>query len=108
MSDKRQLRNFINGESVDSADGRTSDLVDPSTGEVFGTAPVSTAEDVDRAYRAASAAFESWRDSTPSTRQKALLDIADTFEAHAEELVALESQNTGKPIAVTMSEEIPR
>ena len=107
MSDKRQLRNFINGESVDSADGRTIDLVDPSTGEVFGTAPVSTAQDVDRAYRAASAAFESWRDSTPSTRQKALLDIADTFEAHAEELVALESQNTGKPIAVTMSEEIP-
>ena len=58
MSDKRTLRNFINGESVESAEGRTSDLVDPSTGEVFGTAPVSGAEDVDRAYAAAAAAFE--------------------------------------------------
>ncbi len=107
MSDKRHLRNFINGESVDSADGRTSDLVDPSTGEVFGTAPISSAEDVDRAYKAAATAFESWRDTTPSQRQKAMLDIADTLEAHADELVALESQNTGKAIAVTMSEEIP-
>jgi betaine-aldehyde dehydrogenase len=107
VSDKRTLRNFINGESVESAEGRTSDLVDPSTGEVFGTAPVSGAEDVDRAYSAASTAFETWRDTTPSERQKALLTIADIFEAHADELVALESQNTGKPIAVTTSEEIP-
>jgi betaine-aldehyde dehydrogenase len=107
VSDQRTLRNFINGEHVDSVDGHTSDLVDPSTGEVFGTAPVSSVEDVDRAYRAASTAFESWRETTPSERQKALLDIADSFEAHAEELVALESQNTGKPLAVTMSEEIP-
>ncbi len=107
MSDLRHLRNFINGESVDSAEGRTSDLVDPSTGEVFGTAPVSGAQDVDRAYAAASTAFESWRDTTPAERQKALLAIADIFEAHADELVALESQNTGKPIAVTMAEEIP-
>ena len=107
MSDLRHLRNFINGESVDSAEGRTSDLVDPSTGEVFGTAPVSGAQDVDRAYAAASTAFESWRDTTPAERQKAMLAIADIFEAHADELVALESQNTGKPIAVTMAEEIP-
>ena len=107
VSDKRHLRNYINGESVESLEGRTSDLVDPSTGEVFGTAPISGAEDIDRAYAAAATAFEGWRDSTPSVRQKALLDIADTLEAHADELVALESQNTGKPLAVTMSEEIP-
>lgn len=107
MSDKRHLRNFINGESVESSEGRTSDLVDPSTGEVFGTAPVSGAEDVDRAYTAAAAAFETWRDTTPSERQRAMLKIADALEAHADELVELESQNTGKPIAVTHSEEIP-
>jgi betaine-aldehyde dehydrogenase len=107
VSDKRTLRNFINGESVDAVDGRTSDLVDPTTGEVFGTAPISSAEDVDRAYSAAATAFESWRDTTPSERQRALLSIADVVEAHADELVALESQNTGKAIAVTMSEEIP-
>ena len=107
MSDKRTVRNFIAGESVDAVDGATSDLFNPSTGEVFGTAPVSSEADIDRAYQAAAGAFEGWRDSTPSERQKALLTIADALEAHADELVALESENTGKPIAVTMSEEIP-
>ena len=103
----RNVRNFINGESVEAADGRTSELVNPSTGEVFGTAPVSGAADIDRAYAAAAAAFPGWRDSTPSTRQKALLTIADALEAHADELIALESENTGKPIPVTAAEEIP-
>ena len=107
MSGKRSLHNFVNGESVDAADGRTSDLINPSTGEVFASAPVSSATDVDRAYVAADAAFEIWSNSTPSERQRALLTIADAFEAHAEELVALESENTGKPIGVTASEEIP-
>lgn len=107
MSGKRSLRNFVNGESVDAADGRTSDLINPSTGEVFASAPVSSATDVDRAYVAADAAFEIWSNSTPAERQRALLTIADAFEAHADELVALESENTGKPIGVTASEEIP-
>ena len=103
----RVLKNFINGESVDSASGQTTDIVNPSTGEVFASAPLSGAEDIDRAYKAASNAFEGWRDSTPSERQSAMLKIADVLESHAEELVAIESENTGKPIAVTMSEEIP-
>ena len=107
MSDKRALRNLINGESVDATDGRTTDLINPSTGEVFGSAPLSSPADVDRAYQAAAAAFETWRDSTPSERQAALSAIADVLEAHADELVALESENTGKPLAVTASEEIP-
>ncbi len=103
----RVLKNFINGESVDSASGQTTDLINPSTGEVFASAPLSGEEDINRAYKAASNAFEGWRDSTPSERQSALLKIADVLEANAEELVAIESENTGKPIAVTMSEEIP-
>ena len=68
------LRNFVNGEYVDSSEGRRSELVDPTTGEVFATAPISSAKDVDRAYRAAEGAFPAWRDATPSERQKALLD----------------------------------
>ena len=99
--------NFINGEPVESGSGQVSDLVDPHSGEVFAQAVVSDAADVDRAFRAASDAFESWRETTPSERQAALLKIADIVEAHAEELVALESRNTGKPIAVTTAEEIP-
>jgi len=107
VSDKKALRNYIGGEFVDAADGRTTDLIDPSTGEVFGSAPLSGAEDVQRAYVAAETAFETWRDTTPSDRQQALLKIADSIEERAEELVAAESQNTGKPLGLTMSEEIP-
>ena len=103
----RHVQNFINGKSVDAADGRTSDLVDPSTGEVYGTAALSGEADVDAAYQAASAAFETWRDSTPSERQRALLKFADAFEARSEEVLAAECENTGKPIEMTRSEEIP-
>jgi betaine-aldehyde dehydrogenase len=68
---------------------------------------VSGAADVDRAMAAAETAFESWRDSTPSERQRALLRIADVFEQHSDELVAIESENTGKPLSMTASEEMP-
>jgi len=101
------VRNFIGGEYVDARSGEESKLVDPSTGEVFGTAPVSGPEDVGLAYRAADTAFRDWKRTTPSDRQKALLAFADTLEKHAAELVELESQNTGKVVGVTMAEEIP-
>jgi betaine-aldehyde dehydrogenase len=101
------LRNFVDGAYVDTESGLTSDLIDPSTGEVFASAPVSEGADVDRAMHAASRAFEVWRDATPSVRQRALLRIADAIEARAEEIVAAESQNTGKPLSLTASEELP-
>jgi betaine-aldehyde dehydrogenase len=101
------LRNFINGQWTDISYDAKAELIDPSTGEVFATAPVSRAEEVDAAFGAAAAAFEGWRDATPSERSLALLRIADAIEANAEQLVAAESQNTGKPIALTLSEEIP-
>jgi len=107
MSDLRQIQNVINGQTVAAADGITSDLVDPSTGEVFAQAGVSGKADVDAAYAAAAEAFTSWRDTTPSQRQAALLDIAAAFDQHKDEIVELESENTGKAVAVTMSEEIP-
>jgi betaine-aldehyde dehydrogenase len=102
-----QLLNFVNGASVPSSSGKTSDLINPSTGEAYAKAPVSSSADVDQAMKAASDAFVGWRDSTPSERQKALLKIADVLESRAEEIVAIESRNTGKPLAITMSEEIP-
>jgi betaine-aldehyde dehydrogenase len=107
VTDKLVLRNVVGGEHVDTVDGRRADLVDPSTGEVFGSAPVSGPEDVDRAYAMAAGAFETWRDTTPSERQRALLRLADAVEEHADELVALESRNTGKPTGLTASEEVP-
>jgi len=101
------LRNFINGRWTDMSYDAKAKLIDPSTGEVFATAPISRADEVDAAFGAAAAAFEGWRDATPSERSLALLRIADAIEANAEQLVAAESRNTGKPIALTLSEEIP-
>jgi len=107
VSQPRALRNFVNGEHVDTVDGQRYEVVDPSTGEVFATAPTSGPKDVDGALRAAAEAFPGWRDTTPSQRQRALLRIADAFEARSDELVRVESQNTGKPLALTAEEELP-
>ncbi|MFJ2194876.1 gamma-aminobutyraldehyde dehydrogenase [Streptomyces violaceusniger] len=103
----RRLRNYIDGAFRDAADGRTTEVVNPATGEPYATAPLSGAADVDAAMAAAEAAFPAWRDLVPGERQKALLKIADAFEARAEELIAAESENTGKPIGLTRDEEIP-
>jgi betaine-aldehyde dehydrogenase len=103
----RVLRNFVDGQYVDTDAGRTSELIDPSTGEIFAYAPVSGADDIDRAMDAAARAFDGWRDMTPSARQRAMLRIADAIEARADEIVAAESENTGKPISLTASEEMP-
>jgi betaine-aldehyde dehydrogenase len=103
---KREVQNFVGGEHVDSADGRLYDLVNPATGEAFAQAPMSGKADVDRAFEVAEKAFESWRDSTPSQRQLALLKLADAIEERAEELVRAESENTGKPYSLTMEEEV--
>ncbi|MEU6404374.1 gamma-aminobutyraldehyde dehydrogenase [Streptomyces sp. NPDC046985] len=103
----RRLRNYIAGEFRDAADGRTTEVVNPVTGEAYATAPLSGQADVDAAMAAAAAAFPGWRDATPAERQKALLKIADAFEERAEELIAAEVENTGKPIGLTRTEEIP-
>ncbi|MGW1026876.1 gamma-aminobutyraldehyde dehydrogenase [Streptomyces sp. NPDC002577] len=103
----RRLRNYIDGELRDAADGRTTEVVNPVTGEAYATAPLSGQADVDAAMAAAAAAFPAWRDATPAERQKALLKIADAFEERAEELIAAEVENTGKPVGLTRSEEVP-
>jgi betaine-aldehyde dehydrogenase len=103
----KKLSNFINGKSVDSTSGETTTLINPATAQPFATAPKSNAADVDLAMKSASAAFEGWRDSTPSERQRALLKIADAIESRAEEFVAIESENCGKPLGLTASEEVP-
>jgi betaine-aldehyde dehydrogenase len=107
MAALRALRNFVNGAPTDAADGASLEIVDPATGEAFATAPRSGAADIDTAVRAAAAAFETWRDTTPSERQRALLRIADAIESRAKELVDAECENTGKPVQLTLDEELP-
>jgi len=103
----KTLNNFINGKSQPASSGATSEIINPATGTVYATAPVSGSADVDAAMSAASNAFIDWRDSTPSERQRALLKIADAIESRAEEIIAIESENTGKPLSLTASEEVP-
>ncbi|WP_226344638.1 gamma-aminobutyraldehyde dehydrogenase [Agilicoccus flavus] len=106
-SSPRILRNFVDGAHVPARSGETTDIVSPVTAQVVARAPRSSAEDVDAAYSAAATAFETWGRTTPSERQQALLRFADLIESHADELVHLEAENTGKPYALTASEEIP-
>jgi len=101
------LKNFVNGEYAAAASDQVSEIVDPSTGEAYAQAPVSGPADVEAALRAAAGAFEGWRDTTPAERSLALLRMADAVQARAEDLVAAECRNTGKPVGITMADEIP-
>lgn len=107
MSDKQVFANIIDGEERPAASGASLDIINPSTGEVYATSPNSGGADVDAACEAAGRAFQTYRWSTPSERQRYLLKLADVIEENAEELVKIESENTGKPFSLTMSEEIP-
>jgi betaine-aldehyde dehydrogenase len=102
----KRFKNFVNGSWVDAADGQTTPVINPSTGEQYGEAALSGQADVDAAMSAADAAFEGWSNATPSERSLALIRIADAVEARGDELMELESENCGKPYAVHRGEEI--
>ncbi|GAA1442369.1 gamma-aminobutyraldehyde dehydrogenase [Leifsonia poae] len=102
----RELRNFVNGAFVDSRASERIPLIDPATEEVYATSPVSTADDVADAYGAAQDAFAEWGETTPGERQLALFRIADAMEQRAEEFADAESQDTGKPRATLVDDEI--
>ena len=103
---ERTLRNFINGEYVEAKGDDTFDVIDPATEKGYALSPVSGTADVDAAFAAAATAFEEWGESTPGERQLALFRIADAMEQRAEEFADLESQDTGKPRASLVTDEI--
>jgi betaine-aldehyde dehydrogenase len=99
---------LIGGEWMDASDGNTREIVSPATGDAIAEVPEGTAADVDRAVKAAKKAYdETWSDATPGERMRALLKMADIVEEHADEIGKLESENVGKVLALTMSEEVP-
>lgn len=105
MSD--QFQNFIDGRFVEAKSDETLKIVDPSTGEVYATAPASREADIEEAFASSARAFASWRETTPSERSLMLFRLADAIEANADRLVEAECRNTGKPRSLTLSEEIP-
>jgi len=99
---------LIGGEWTDASDGNTREILSPATGDAIAEVPEGTAADVDRAVAAARKAYdETWSDATPGERMRALLKMADIVEEHADEIGRLESENVGKVLALTMSEEVP-
>src|SRR3954467_4764916 len=102
------FKNFIDGESVDAAEGRTDAVLNPATGEEIAQAASSTQEDVERAVKAARTAFDAgWSTTTPGERALAILKLADALEERADEIAELESANAGKPIEAFKADEVP-
>jgi phenylacetaldehyde dehydrogenase len=102
-------RMLINGQWVAAATGETFPTYDPATGEVICQVPAGDAADIDRAVKAARAAFESgpWKRMTPSERGRAIWRLADLLEKNLEEFAALESLDNGKPLAVARVADVP-
>jgi acyl-CoA reductase-like NAD-dependent aldehyde dehydrogenase len=88
---------FINGEFVAAATGQTFEVVDPATGQVFASAAMGGAEDIDRAVKAARAAFDGWAATPPAQRARLMLKLADLIEAHGEAIALTEVLDNGMP-----------
>src|SRR5947209_17075989 len=99
---------LIGGEWTPGAGGGAQEIVNPATGKVIAHGPRGTEDDVNRAVAAARKAFDGgWSDTTPRERSERMLKLAGAIEANGDELARIESENVGKPLAATRSEEIP-
>src|SRR5438132_456668 len=99
---------FIGGEWTPGTGDGVQEIINPATGKVIAHVTKGTEKDVDRAVTAARKAFDDvWSDSTPRDRSERLLKLAEAIEAGGDELARIESENVGKPLAPTRSEEIP-
>src|SRR5881227_659442 len=99
---------FIGGEWTAGSGGEMQEIVNPATGKVIAHVPKGTDKDVDRAVTAARKAFDGgWSDSTPRDRSERMLKLAEAIAANGDEFARIESENVGKPLAATKSEEIP-
>ena len=103
----RQL--FINGQWVDAAAGRTFETPNPATGETLAHIAEGDSEDINRAVRAARAAFDDgpWSRMSPSDRGRIIWRIGDLILEHVDELAQLESLDNGKPFAVAQAADVP-
>ncbi|HTT21418.1 MAG TPA: aldehyde dehydrogenase family protein, partial [Candidatus Sulfotelmatobacter sp.] len=104
---KRKL--FINGKWVEAASGKTFPSYNPATGEVLANVAEGDREDIDRAVRAARAAFETgpWSKMPPAGRGKLIWKLADLIEKHQEEFAQLESLDNGKPLKISRIADLP-
>ncbi|MGL4860844.1 MAG: gamma-aminobutyraldehyde dehydrogenase [Enterobacteriaceae bacterium] len=100
------LKNFINGQYIESHSSDYFDLISPVNGTTTARSPNSNQHDIDAAYAAAKEAFNIWSRNTPSQRQKALLNLADAIEVNSERLVEAQCRNTGQLKHLIAQEEV--
>ncbi|MBW3563344.1 MAG: aldehyde dehydrogenase [Acidobacteria bacterium] len=103
-----EILNFIDGELGSASSGATLDLFEPATGERVGRVAASDATDVDRAVAAAKRAFPGWSRTPAAERSRLLLRLADLIEGDFENLIEMESRDTGKSISLARKLDIPR
>ncbi len=102
------IRNYIDGELIEPASGNYLDNVEPSTGAVYSKIPDSDGADVERATRSAAAAFPAWSRLPATDRSAILLEIARRIEEDSGTFAHAESVDTGKPIELARTVDIPR
>jgi aldehyde dehydrogenase (NAD+) len=103
----RRLGHFINGSWQAPAQGQFFDTTDPSTGETLAAVGQGSAEDVDRAVKAAPAALPTWQSFTPHARARYLYALARQIQKHSRRLAVLETMDNGKPIRESRDIDIP-
>ena len=103
-----QNKLFINGAFVDATDGGAIDVLNPHDNSLITRVAEATAKDVDRAVEAAQTAFPAWSGMQAAERGRLLLRLADAIEERAEELVEIESMDTGHPVRDCRNLDVPR
>src|SRR5213075_60474 len=103
-----KIRNFIDGKFVEPLGGKYLDNIEPATGKPYSQVPDSGKEDVELAVAAAEKAFVGWSKKPAADRSQLLLRIADLIERDLEKFARAESIDTGKPISLARSLDIPR
>src|SRR5690554_2794641 len=104
----QKILNYINGEYVEPLSKKWLDNYNPSNGEVYSQIANSNAEDIEKAYQAAKAAFAKWSNTTIEERSRILLKIADLIEEKLMDLAEAEAKDNGKPLSLALAVDIPR
>lgn len=101
------LKMIIDGKEVESVSRQRTDVINPATEKTIGSVPKGTAEDVDRAVKAARQAFRKWSRLTPGERSSLLLKLADTLDKDVQRLGEMETSQTGKPLKLSLNSDLP-
>src|SRR5213594_1455356 len=101
------LKMIIDGKEVESSSRQRMQVINPATEKAVGSVPKGTAEDVDRAVKAARQAFRKWSRMTPGERSTLLLKLADALDKDVQRLGEMETSQTGKPLKLSLNSDLP-